>query len=188
MAQLDEKSRVVIEFLFSKQRQTFLSFATGLVHDSEVAKDIVSESYATVWEHRDEIEDFYSYLFKTVKNNCLQYRRGEKIHKDAYERIARIEQGFQDFYSSTIENSNISSVYEREVLNILYDTLSRMPQEARRIFEMKKFEGRSYKEISAELGVTSARIDHTLRKVTKTLADALKDYAPLVAAIFSTIT
>lgn len=177
--------KTVIEFLFSQHKDLFLNLATGLVHDREVAKDILSESFAAVWEHRDEIDDFYNYLYTTVKNRCLLYRRGEKIHREAYEHIARVEQGFQDFYSRTIENSDISRIYEQEIMNILYATLAEMPEEARQIFLMKKFEGKSYKEISAALGVSPARIDHTLRKVLDRLSEALKDYGPCITALLA---
>ncbi len=74
-------------------------------------------------------------------------------------------------------------MYANEIFNILMDTLAEMPEDARAIFRMKKFEGKSYREISSALGVSDAKIDHTLRKVIKRLSLALADYGPQIAVI-----
>ncbi len=187
MNESDNNAAIVIEFLFKKQKQTWLAFAKGLVRDEEAAKDILSESIASVWEHRDRIDDIESYLFITLKNNCLRYRRDRSAHPEVYDRIYSAEGDFQEFYSNTIENSSISKVYESEIFNILMNTLSTMPEDAREIFQMKKFEGRSYREISEKLGVSTARIDHTLRRVLQSLSKALKDYGPQIAIILAAI-
>ena len=177
----------VIEFLLSRQRQTFVAFAKGLVRDEEAAKDIVSEAILSVWEKRDEIQDRQGYLFMAVKNGCLRYRRDSSIHRKAHEHIAQVEQGLEDFYTQTIENSSISEVYEHEIFNILMETLAEMPEDAREIFRLKKFEGKTYKEISKELGVSEFKIDHTLRRVLQRLSEALKDYGPQIAVIAALI-
>lgn len=52
---------------------------------------------------------------------------------------------------------------------------------------MKKFEGKTYKEISSALGVSHATIDHTLRRILKRLSLALKDYGPQIAVIVAGI-
>ena len=57
------------------------------------------------------------------------------------------------------------------------------PIYARTIFRMKKFEGKTYKEISEALGVSHSTIDHTLRRVLRRLSLALKDYGPQIAVI-----
>lgn len=187
MNEAENNAAIVIEFLFKKQKQTYLAFAKGLVRDEDAAKDILSESIASVWERRDRIDDIESYLFITLKNNCLRYRRDRSLHPKVYDNISAVEGDFQEFYSKTIEDSSISKVYENEIFNILMNTLSEMPEDAREIFQMKKFEGRSYKEISEKLGVSTAKIDHTLRQVLQSLSKALKDYGPQVAIILAAI-
>ena len=175
----------VITYLLSRQRQTYIAFAKGLVHDEEAAKDIVSDAIMSVWTKREQIRDVQSYIFTAVKNNCLRYRRDRAIHQAVYDHIAKVEQGFQDFYSQTIENSCISDVYEHEIFNILMDTLSQMPEDAREIFRLKKFEGKTYNEISRILGVSESKIDHTLRSILRRLTHALEDYGPQIAIIFA---
>ncbi len=182
MEDKEDIQKSVIEFLFLRQRQTFLSFAKGLVHDEEAAKDILSDSITAVWERREDVRDMNAYLFMTVRNNCLRYRR-DSSRLSVRERLSEVEQGFEEFYSKTIENSSISEVYANEIFNILMDTLAEMPEDARAIFRMKKFEGKSYREISSALGVSDAKIDHTLRKVIKRLSLALADYGPQIAVI-----
>ena len=177
----DIQAKEVIEFLFTRQRQTYLAFATGLVRDAAVAEDIVSEAIASVWEHREGVRDMNAYLLTSIKNGCARHLRDSAIRRT--EPMGDATADFDEFYAGTIETTSISEVYEQEIFNILLDTLSTMPETARSIFQMKKMDGRSYKEISAALGVTHAQIDHTLRRVMKALTAALSDYGPQIAII-----
>ena len=39
-------------------------------------KDIVNDSFASVWNHRNDIEsNIEAYLFQSVRNRCLNYLR-----------------------------------------------------------------------------------------------------------------
>lgn len=180
----DMVSRAV-ELLFMKQRGTFLGIAASMVHDEEVAKDIINESFMALWEKRNEVDDFVDYLFVTVRNKCLRYRRDDTAHKAVYDNIARTEMDLQALYTSAIENFDISKLHEKEITNIVYSELAKMPAGDRKIFMMKKFEGKTYKEISAELGVTASVIDHSLRNTMAVMRKALSDFAPFLLLMVS---
>ena len=74
---------------------------------------------------------------------------------------------------------------EKEVSNIIYDVMSKLSAQDRKIFMMKKFDGKSYKEISEELGITTSVIDHSLRNTTAKMKVALADYTAVLLMILS---
>lgn len=180
----DIASRAV-ELLFTRQRRTFLTLAVQMVHDEEAAKDILHDSFMALWEKKDDVENHADYLFHIIRNNCIRYRRKTTVHKDVYDKIAQREKGMMEIYTRAIEGFDILNIHEKEINEIIYRELSKMPLTDRKIFIMKKFAGKSYREISEELGVTSPMIDYSLRKTTARMQKALVDYIPALLMIIS---
>lgn len=181
----DEISVKAVELLFTKQRRTFLNLAMSMVHDAEIAEDILHDSFISLWEKRESVDDFIDYLYITIRNNCLRYRRDTSIHKAVYDKIAQKEQGLMEIYTRTIDNCDVAKLQEKEVSNIIYDVMSKLSVQDRKIFMMKKFDGKSYKEISEELGITTSVIDHSLRNTTAKMKVALADYTAVLLMILS---
>lgn len=181
----DDISVKAIELLFTKQRKTFLNLAVSMVHDAQIAEDILHDSFISLWEKRESVNDYIDYLFITIRNNCLRYRRDTSIHKAVYDKIAQKEQGLMEIYTRAIENCDVANLQEKEVSNIIYDVMSGLSPQDRKIFMMKKFEGKSYKDISEELGITTSVIDHSLRRTTAKMKAALTDYTAVLLMIIS---
>lgn len=175
-------STQLFELLFTSRRQIYVNLAKSIVRDDMVAEDIVSDTFCYVWENREKlmVDDYVNYLFIAIKTNCLDYRRRISRHREIYDRIAQREKGLMEYYSRAIESCNPVGVYEKEILEIVMKELDAMPEETRKVFVRKKFEGKSYKEISLETGMTSSQIDNRLRSAMKMLNLALKDYKELI--------
>ena len=90
-----------------------------------------------------------------------------------------------DIYTRTIENCDVADLQEKEVTNIVYSVMSKLSAQDRKIFMMKKFDGKTYKEISEELGITTSVIDHSLRNTTAKMRAALTDYIPMLLMLIS---
>lgn len=56
------------------------------------------------------------------------------------------------------------------------ETLDRLPEKTRTIFIRSRFDGKSYKEIAAEMGVTVKSVEFEVSKAMKILRVVLKDY------------
>ena len=78
----------LFELLFVKNRKMFERLAYLQIGNEEEAKDIVSKCFMSLWEHRNNIreEQVLSYLFISVRNACLDYRRSDTRHKKIYEK------------------------------------------------------------------------------------------------------
>ena len=93
----------LFEHVFGENREMLERLAYFYVGSREDAEDIVSQSFLNLWEKREDIlEDrILPYLFTTVKNACLDYRRVidipgyEKIHlHDAARFIGTMNYGY----------------------------------------------------------------------------------------------
>ena len=174
--------------VLSERKQAVLSlYYNEDLSLAEIAEDILHDSFISLWEKRESVDDFIDYLYITIRNNCLRYRRDTSIHKAVYDKIAQKEQGLMEMYTRTIENCDVANLQEKEVSNIIYDVMSKLSAQDRKIFMMKKFDGKSYKEISEELGITTSVIDHSLRNTTAKMKVALADYIPILLALISVL-
>ena len=64
--------------LFMKYKDSYIAIARSYVRDLAVAEDIVSESFTTFWDKRENIDIKTSpeaYILRSVKNRCLNWLR-----------------------------------------------------------------------------------------------------------------
>lgn len=77
---------------------------------------------------------------------------------------------------STLEACNPEELFSEEARRLVNETLDRLPEKTRTIFIRSRFDGKSYKEIAAEMGVTVKSVEFEVSKAMKILRVVLKDY------------
>ena len=169
--------RMIVD-LFRKKEQLFMTLAISYVHDKETAKDIISDSFISLWEHRQDVmEDKYADdLYRRIRNRCLDYRRNNSRHKAVFDKISEKERGLMEYYSRAIESCNPSLLYAQEINVISEKSLMKLPETTRKIFLLKRYEGKSYKEISEIMNISVGKIDYELRRAMNLLRTTLVDY------------
>jgi len=143
--------------LFEKYENDIFRYAFSLIKSRAHAQEIVQDVFVKVWIKRATLKpelSFKSFLFTITKN--LSYNLLVKASND-------IKLRQEVFYHKTVSYSTV----ENYMLNAEYDLLKRqaidrLPPRRRRIFEMSRIEGKSYKEISAELGITTQTVKNQM--------------------------
>ena len=175
-------SHRIFEHVFDQNREMLERLAYFYVGSREEAQDIVSQSFLSLWERREDVvEDrVLPYLFTIVRNACLDYRRKEQLHRQVHEQILRQERSMMDIYTSTIESRDPVALFTEEILSIYKETLLSLPQEQRETWLRSRMDGLTYKEIAQTLGIPYKRVDKTMQTVMKRLREALSEYLSLV--------
>lgn len=168
--------------LFRQYEQKLCAIAYSYVRDADTAKDVVQDSFARLWAHRQQVEftNVDAYLFRIVRNRCLEYRRNARIGNEVYEKILIKERGMMDHYTRTIESCDPDELFRSEIMEICRAELERMPDLTRQIFT-HRLNGKSYREISDLLHVNRKKVDNELQHAIGKLRLSLKDY--LMASI-----
>ncbi len=163
--------------LYRQYEKKLCAIAYSYVRDADTAKDVVHDSFALLWGHRDDIEftNVDAYLFRIVRNRCLEYRRNAQIGKNVYEKILIKERGMMDYYTNTIEHCNPDELFRSEIMEICRAELERMPTLTREIFTYR-LSGKSYKEIATLMNVSLKKVDNELQNAVRRLRLSLKDY------------
>lgn len=160
------------------ERKSFERIAFFQIGNEEEARDIVSRCFMSMWEHKDTLreDEMKSYMFISVKNACMDYRRANTRHKKIFDDLTEKERGLMEFYSKAIESLDHELIFRNEVRSIMFRTMEQLPGLQKKIFILSRVNGLSYKEIAGKLGLSYKQVDKSLQKTMKTLRAALDEY------------
>ncbi|MEG2277359.1 MAG: sigma-70 family RNA polymerase sigma factor [Odoribacter sp.] len=149
---------------YSENFSHYLSFACHYIVDEDISKDIVQDAFISYWKQQDHFEDelsVKSFLYKTIRNACLNQLRHNSI------RIKYLNSLPEDWES---EDFFMGNVIQEEVSTIILKELDQLSETGRQII-LRSLEGFSNEEIANELNISintvkthKARSYATLRK------------------------
>ena len=164
--------------LFERCKPRFEAMARSYVCDPSVAEDLVMESFCIYLERSREgkigaCPNLPAYIFAIVKNQCLNWlnrrKRTLSIVQELYDdQIRQI-----DLEIRSLNSLDVDELFAPEIETVIRQTLEQMSDQQREIFRLFRYEGCSYKEIAARLGISTAKIDHENRKAIRMLREAL---------------
>ena len=178
MERKDSRDDMMFRQAFNENREMLERLAYFSVRDKEAARDIVSSTFLKLWETREKIDmdRFLPYIYISVKNACINYRRDSATHRNVYDNILQREQSAMEFYTKAMESCNPAELYVEDILSICRERLENYPPLLRLIYIKRVVEGLSYKEIAEDLDISVKKVDNSLQFVLKDLRIALADY------------
>ncbi|MDR2950469.1 MAG: RNA polymerase sigma-70 factor [Prevotella sp.] len=157
-------------------RSVFLSyfpkvkyFIVHLIKEEAAAEDISQDIFIKIWENRvslKEIQSFDAYIYKMAKNAVIN----EFKKKDLEEKYYNYN------YSSSQENyiSIEEELFAKEIRLLTELTVSKMPEQRRKIYEMSRMEGIKNEDIAKKLGITKKTVENhinlALKEIRKTIS------------------
>lgn len=91
-----------------------------------------------------------------------------------YER--RLKEDFIDTWADHEVNQVQNWVDAKEAKQILYSLLSELPSQQKKVYELCKLEGYSYKEVSEKLKISETTVNSHIRNANKTLKSRIKHF------------
>lgn len=143
--------------------------------------DIVQEAYANLWvADLPRIRNPRAFFYAVARNIVLeQVRRA---------RVVRMER-LGDTEALRILSDELGPdryVGAREELAQLARAVEQLPARARRVFEMRKLEGLSQKEVAEQLGVSERTVEHNLARALARVLATLAGGIPISCSADST--
>ncbi len=143
----------------------------------EDAKDLLQITFCRLWQYRKSLCEEYTleqHLFHIARTVFIDYLRKEnklKKVKALAESNSQVQQ--QEDHS-----------HEFDLNSLLQTKLSAMPFLRKRVFELNKIEGYSYKEIAKMLSIPVKAVDNNLTKALKFLRNTGLIFIIILANIF----
>lgn len=178
MRKNESLSERIYEDLFKENRGIFEVIAYSFTGSHEQARDIVSDCFAKLWEKRDAVlpEGVLGYMFRTVRNSCIDYRRLVRNDKEVSVDLLSQEKELMDFYTETIESTDLSELFVEDILSIVRKTLDKVSDEKAEVFLKNRMDGLTYEEIAEAMGISKARVARDMSSVLGSLRISLRDY------------
>lgn len=141
-------------------------YALRIVNDSDLAEDIVADTFSKLWQKVEsgfEVENFQSYIYRAVRNNCITYlnHQTETISLDNIPEI----------------NEDIIDTSERDAK--IWKAIDELPEKCRKVFLLSKRDGLSNEEIAEEMGISIKTVKNQMTKAFSRLRESLSNgYKP----------
>jgi len=167
--------------LFEQFKKSYTLFAYSYVRDMKDAEDIYMDVMMRVWENRMELPvdiHFPSYILMAIKNRALNFLRKQTTVLNTKEDITGDQLRELNFRITSLEACDPSELFTDEIEQIVKDTLDNMAEYTRFIFFMSRYENKTNREISQELGINIKTVEYHISKALKVLRENLKDYLP----------
>lgn len=164
--------------LFTTFYPSLCLFANRLLNNFDEAEDIVQNVFITLLHKKvkiDQITSLKAYLYSSVHNACINH-----IKRQAYisEKMKNFE---QEVYE---ENSYLLHRIESEVMEEIFQTIERLPEECRRVFKLSYIDGMEVCKVAETLHISENTVKTQRLRARKFLKENLKDLFPMLAFIF----
>ena len=174
---------------FSEYKNRFVSIAYGYVHDTDIAKDIVTDSFMYLWEHREQVnmaENIKGYIYFCVRTRCANHikeqevlrRAKNEITKDAYWKL-------QSSLNSLSSDELSKKLFQSEIIELFSRELAKMPELTRAVYQASRQEGLTYQQIAERYNISTRQVASEMQRAYAQLRVPLKDYLPVIGLLFA---
>lgn len=145
-------------------------FVYSYTQDRDISKDIVQSVFLKVWEQKDfwnDLESAKSYLYKSVRNEALNYKKHQKVKRDKHSELRiRVKE-----WKETYEQERSKS---RKV-EIIQKGIEELPDRCKEIFKLSRESGLTYKEIAKVLGLSVKTVETQMGRAFRSLRSFVQD-------------
>lgn len=135
-----------------------------MVKSVDDAQEILQDVFVKVWEKKsliDPEQSFKAYLFQISRFTVYNFMRKVNLDKKLKAYLC-------------MENTELYTHVEEAISNkendqFIMNAIEELPNQRRQIYKLCKIEGKSYAEVSKQLGISSSTINDHIVKATKFL-------------------
>ena len=142
------------DFFYRKLFPSLCFFANRMVNDKCEAEDIVSNAFIKIWKRHAQFNDagsIRSYLYQIVRNDCYKFHQQQG-------RVIEVHKQVKYLSVVDLNDNREADIIRAEFYGELYNAINNLPSECRKIFKMLYIQGKTVKEISHELEISTSTI------------------------------
>jgi len=152
-----------VRFVFERYYRELLNFLARSVRDRDTAADLVQESYARVLAAQQagqSVQDPRALLYRTARNLVIDRHRRAEVRGETAESV---QDGEWEGVAGPRSLEPDTILASREGLAAVVATIDQLPPRCREAFILYKFDGLSYAEIAARMGISTRTVEMQLR-------------------------
>ena len=156
------------DLIYEKYSGKLYSFGLKYLRSTAEAEELVQSVFLKIWESHKHINkelSFKSFLFTIAYNDICKLFR-----KRNYKQKFINETQHEDYQTSSETEDGINY---QSVLNRVQQIVDNLPERQKIIFRKSRLEGKTTKEIAAELRLSSGTIDNYISEALKFIRSRL---------------
>lgn len=149
--------------LYWKYHSALYSNVLRLTRDTGAAEDIVQETFITLWQKKAAIQPENSisgWMFVISYNKAVNWQKKKLLESKTHKSIA-----------IQLQETSLPDLYEEQI-EILENAIKQLSPQKRKVIELCKLQGKTYKETAAELNISA----HTVKEYLSGAMATVKDY------------
>ena len=177
-AKLKQGNGPAFKVLFQKYYASMSHYAFQFLHDREMAEETVQELFVHLWEKRELLSiesSVKNYLFRSVRNQCLNQLQKQKIRKQYASQV--IESAQQEIDPE-------QSFLEVDLMERIEKSIESLPPKRQEIFRLSREQGLKYQEIADQLNISVKTVEAQMGLALKHLRDHLKEFSNHLVSLF----
>lgn len=162
------------EMVFRQYYRPLAAYAFRFLGDLSNSENIVQDVFLRLWQKRKEImiaSSLQNYLFRSVKNHCINYIEHEKV-KTGYQAMVIGNETGRNEYSEFFLEFGLKEKIDAAI--------AALPEKRREIFLLAREEGLKYREIAERLNISVKTVEAQMTLSLKQLRGSLKQFEELV--------
>tara|TARA_R110000764_G_scaffold145244_1_gene232977 strand:+ start:1753 stop:2328 length:576 start_codon:yes stop_codon:yes gene_type:complete len=144
------------EMIYRKYSKDMFVYAMNILRKKEVCEDIVQNIFVDFWTKRNDVKinNLKPYLYQAVKYQIFNYLRNKKVSVEDLTRINIIDISID--LSQKMEYEELHEEIKAQV--------AKLPNRCQEIFILSRYEHKTNKEISSELGISLQAVKNQISK------------------------
>jgi RNA polymerase sigma-70 factor (ECF subfamily) len=165
------------ERLFRSCYKYLCIYAENITGDALEAEDIVGNTFAGLWEKREQLQihtAIESYIVSAVRHESLNYLKHAEV-EERYRAKAEYRLTHMDLLNPEEDaRTPLSDILEKELYEQIETALRTLPPQCREILTLHKMDGLSYQEVADRLNISINTVRTQLMRAMRKMRVALK--------------
>jgi len=168
-----EKDEAAFRKLVDRYADYAFSVAYRVVNNEEEAKDIVQESFISVWNNIDRFDagrNFSNWLYRIIINKGYDSLRRMKL------RMNHAEVNNPDFTGIISDNNPEKKLDNEEIGRVIRLMTEKLSPKQKMVFILSELEGLSHDDISEITGMAKSSVKSNLNHARQKIRVFIKNY------------
>jgi RNA polymerase sigma-70 factor (family 1) len=173
---LKDRDEEAFTEIYNRHWKLIYAHVYKMLRDEDEAKDIVQEVFGNLWIKAAFIKsnlNISGLLYIAARNKVFDLIEKNKVRADYIGEIAA-------FLSDPV-NTQLETIDEKRILEILEREIQKLPPKMREIFELSRKENLSHKEIAAKLNLSEQTVKKQVQNALKVIKPKLNDLGISIA-------
>ncbi|MBC9797319.1 RNA polymerase sigma-70 factor [Sinomicrobium weinanense] len=164
------------ETLYHLYANNLFVIAKSYLRDDYLAEEVVQDIFISLWDRRKDLHirgNMGGYLFKMVKNRCLDILRKPRKLVSMEDEATLLENKIN---FKALQDKEASFLLEEELEKRIEEAVALLPKTCKKVFLKTKMDGLNYKQTAEELHISVKTVESHMTKALKHMRLHLREF------------